>query len=122
MSNTYCEEADIQAIFGATNVEAWSDLDNDENDTKIDARWAAAIAAAGDEIDSWLLSSRYAIPLVTSSGSTPALIETLAAEYAGVWLYEHRGIERENALQAIKEKVQITLQQIRNGDREIDAV
>lgn len=120
MSNTYCQEADINALFGSTNVLKWSDLDNDGSaDT---GRINAAIAAAGDEIDSWLRPTQYTIPLADEDGNTPTIIETLAAEYAGVWLYTHRGVERDHELQPVAEKVQATLQQIRNGDRQIDAM
>lgn len=122
MSNTYCVEADITTIFGATNVEKWSDLDNTGVDATIDARWAAAIAAAGDEIDSWIRPTQYAVPLVDEDGNTPSIITTLAAEFAGVWLYEHQGAVENHALEPVKSRVQQVLREIRDGIRQINAM
>lgn len=120
MSNTYCTSDNMDTVFGSTNIVAWSDPDG--TGSEVTARVTAAIAAAGDEIDSWLRNTRYDIPLVDEDGSTPAIVTTLAAQFAGVWLYENRGVEREHTLQPVRERVQVTLQQIRDGTREIDAM
>ena len=122
MSNTYCVEADITKIFGASNVEKWADLDNTGVDATIDARWAAAIAAAGDEIDSWLRNTQYTIPLADEDAATPSIITSLAAEFAGVWLYEHAGALENHALEPVKSRVQQVLREIRDGTRQINAM
>lgn len=120
MSNTYCTSANIDTIFGSVNIDSWSDPNN--TGSRVAARVTSAIAAAGDEIDSWLRNSRYTIPLKNEDGSTPAIITTLAAEYAGIWMYVNHGTEREHPHGALSAQIQNTLQEIRNGDRQIDAM
>lgn len=120
MSNTYCTQANAETIYGTNNIGSWSDPDN--TGSTVTARITSAIAAAGDEIDSWLLPSRYTIPLADEDSSTPAIIATLAAQLVGVILYENHGAERDHPLVAARDRIEQTLQQIRNGEREIDAM
>lgn len=120
MSNTYCTSANIDTVFGSINIDKWSDPNN--TGSRVAARVTSAIAAAGDYLDSVLRNSRYAIPLVDEDGSTPAIITTLAAQYAGVWMYVNHGAEREHPHGALSASIESTLQQIRNGEREIDAM
>jgi hypothetical protein len=87
-------QADIEKIFGASNVSGeggWADMDNDNDSTKIANRIAQAIQEADEIIDGRLRGTAYKIPLVTASGGTPTLVTLLSAALAGLWLYDPRG-------------------------------
>ena len=88
---TYCTQNHIEAIFGTTNVARWLDLDNDG---VADAgRLDRAIAVAGATIDGVARLTGYKIPLIDVNRNTPTTVEELAANLAGVWLYESRGVQ-----------------------------
>jgi len=80
----YCDKSDVIDIYGAVNVSARADIDNDKNSAKIDARIDRAIAWASDEIDSFLLNSIYQTPVSSADDTVPADIRNLAATLAGV--------------------------------------
>ena len=122
MSNAYCARTDIEALFGPSNVSTWADLDNDENATSITNRITASIAAAGDDLDSWFRNTSFSIPLADEDGDGSPFITTLAATYAGVWLYENHGVDREHGLESARTRYEQTVQEIRSGLREIDIV
>jgi phage gp36-like protein len=88
-SGSYCVRADIEAVFGSTNVERWADLNNDGNATEITARIVRAIQIAEAEVNDRLRGGPYSLPFST----VPVAIENLTASLAGVWLYESRGVE-----------------------------
>lgn len=93
----YCARADIENVFGITNAETWADLDNDGDAGKITARIASACAWATREINDRLRASIYVTPLVEDEGGAlPETVVDLAANLAGVWLYEHRGVKDYN--------------------------
>ncbi len=125
----YSAEADIKQVFGTTNVDKWSDLDDDANAANMAARIAVAVLVADDEIDDSARSQHYRRPLANAAGSTPRTIINLAATIAGLWLYEARGSQDfhpqtgvPNHRLAWKSKwVQRTLNEIRTGIRKIDA-
>ncbi len=85
----YCTRQDIEGVFGADNVAHWADMQNNKNGDHIAARIGQAVEWAKAEIDERLREGPYELPLV----SPPVTIVTLAAELAGVWLYENRGVE-----------------------------
>lgn len=94
MSSIYCTRADIEDLFGVSNVEKWADLDNDLDQDNIDDRITRAITEASDDIDEVMRGGPYDIPIVVTGGSTtPTGITNIAATLAGVWLYTKRGIE-----------------------------
>ena len=125
----YSTEDDLNAIFGPDNIQAWADLDNDDDADKIDARITAAIAVADAQIDDFLRGSHYTVPIANDAGSTPTSITDLSARYAGVWLYESRGVENfdENTGRPLhllawhRSHVYRALREIREGVRRIDA-
>lgn len=95
----YAERVDIEFIFGADNVKKWADLDNDENDVKIANRIDEALNLATVYIDDRLRGGPYKIPFTTegdgsssSHTNVPRQILDACARYAGVKLYESRGI------------------------------
>lgn len=91
----YSDRDDVEMIFGATNVAKWADLDNDEDDGKIDARVEWACEEATDRIDGRLRGGPYEVPF--DGSSVPRTIVTLSARLAGVLLYDGRGVTDEEA-------------------------
>jgi hypothetical protein len=83
----YCDQGDVENVFGVSNVAAWSNLDNTRSDADV-MRIAAALVYAVSEIDDFFRGGPYAVPLVVNSGTTVA---TWAAKLAGIWLYDSRG-------------------------------
>lgn len=88
----YATRADIEAVFGKSNVEQWADLDNDEVHVDIAARINTALADAIEFVDDTLRAGPYTLPLT----STHATIKRLTAILAGVRLYEARGVQDVN--------------------------
>ena len=66
----YCTIRDLQSAYGADRIGAWSRLDPDTADR--------AIVDAGAEIDGYLLSGGYAVPLA----GTPSNIKKYAVDIA----------------------------------------
>jgi hypothetical protein len=96
MSSAYCAQADIEKVYGTTNVGKWADINNDANATTKSGRITEAIDVASEEIDDVLRLLDVRIPAVTAAGATPPTIKHLAAVLAGLWLYEARGAEDYN--------------------------
>lgn len=87
----YISQSDVEAVHGAKNVAMWSNLDSTDRSTTADTdRIATAIENAEDEVDDMFRESRYQIPFVGTSGSTPRKVVDWCAKLAGVWLYESR--------------------------------
>lgn len=89
----YCEDSDIEQIFGTENVDFWADLSgSDEASTKAARKeWARELAT--EMVDNILRGTPYAVPAKSPSGSTPKTIVDLTARLAGLWLYEARGTD-----------------------------
>lgn len=126
----YCERQDIEDRFGTTNVQKWADLDNDQDGATIARRILAARRYAYEQINAQMRRSRYAIPLADDDGETPYDISEIAANLAGVWLYENRGVtdydddtgQGRHQLKWNRDRANMELRQIRSGARQIDAV
>ncbi len=123
--SAYCARADIEQIFGTSNVEKWADLDDDADATKITARITAMIAEASEDIDDQLRGGRYELPFPSGTMT----ITTLAARLAGVLLYEARGVrdfESETGtpyhrLQWHRNRVEQVIKEIQSGQRILNA-
>lgn len=90
----YCIQADIELIFGTTNVSAadgWADINKDANATTISDRIDQAIAVASERIDDVLRLSPYGAAYTNAAGTQSVTITDLAAKLAGIWLYETKG-------------------------------
>ena len=126
----YCQQSDIEAVFGPANVAKWADLDNSGDADAIAARIAAAIAWATCEIEDRLRGGPYVIPLVgaTVYPALPVTVVDMAANFAGVWLYENRGVQDFDAetgqalhrLQFNRKRAETALAEIRANKRQID--
>ena len=86
----YIVKADVESIFGIDNVKTWADLDNDQVQSKIDARVTASITTAEAMCNDRLRSGPYAIPI---SGTIPDTVKDICAKLAGNWLYDARGTD-----------------------------
>ena len=90
------DQDDIEAVFGDSNVAAWSNLENDSTAANT-ARITAAITYAEATFTNRLRDSRYVVPLVPLSGTHDPEVVDICAKLAGVWLYESRGIRDSEA-------------------------
>jgi len=124
MATGYCTRQDIEDVFGPHNVRKWADIENNGDGAHIGGRIAKAIEVAKNEIDDRLRGGYYTVPFA----STPETIRQLAAHYAGVWLYESRGIEDFDQLTGAaihrlswhRDHVDRVLRQIMKGERRLD--
>jgi phage gp36-like protein len=95
----YCTIADLQAAYGEDRIAAWSHLDADTVDR--------AITDAGAEIDGYLFSGGYAVPL---SGA-PANIKKYAVDIACASLVLSAGmLEADPGGKAVYEQAKIARQ------------
>lgn len=85
---TYADRDDIELQFGASNVLKWADIDNDADNASITDRIDWALDLADEEINTRLRMGPYAIPFTT----VPVKIKNMAAIWAGILLYEARGV------------------------------
>lgn len=123
----YCTQANIESVFGDTNVAKWADMDNDGSADS--GRIDRAISVADAMIDDVCRLTGLKIPVQNAAGSTPTTIEELSANLAGVWLYEARGVmdfseggEPNHRLAWHRHNARRTLHQIRTGQIKLDAV
>lgn len=123
----YCTRTDIETLFGANNVAAWADLDNDEDTVKVAARIVAAIVTADDFIESYMRDGPYALPLADDEDAVPALVRDISARLAGSNLYSARGVidydpngEPVNRLQWHREQAEKNLQRLKNRTLNLD--
>lgn len=125
----YSTEADIKQVFGTTNVDKWSDLDDDANAANMAARIAVAVLVADDEIDDAARGMPYRLPLANAAGTTPRTVINLASTIAGLWLYEARGSNDFHPQTGVPNHrlawkslwVRRTLDEIRTGIKKLDA-
>jgi len=86
----YIAQSNIEAVFGAANVQVWSQLDPSLVTTDA-ARVASSINYAEATVEDRFRGGAYAIPF---SGASYVLTDW-CAKLAGVWLYESRGLRVE---------------------------
>jgi len=130
----YYSRDNAEQVYGVTAIRDWANLERgDVTDESVLADITARINTIGAwvdaEIDEHAIQANYQIPLVNSSGATPATIQHLAAVLLGVWLYEamgnfdidpntkqvvHRFVFREQWARQV-------LEEIKSGDRKVDA-
>ncbi len=121
----YCSRAHMESMFGRENIAKWADMENTEDAQLGFSRVSRSIVVATAEIDDRLRDGPVVIPFAVP----PTTIVNLAAAFAGVWLYESRGIEDfdDTTGQPIhrlahhKKQAIRTLDEIRAGKRVIDA-
>jgi phage gp36-like protein len=119
----YAESKDIELIFGRSNVRKWADVENTESAYEIDQRICWALSEARAYIDDRLRGGRYTIPFT----DPPTRIVSMSARYAGVLLYDSRGItdmsedgKPKHQLSAHRDMVEKFLDQILSGKIRLD--
>lgn len=116
----YATQANIEDIFGASNVDAWATHSGDD-EAATAARIARSLVVAEDHVNSRLRRGPYAIPFA----SAPTIIVDATARLAGVWLYECRGVadatnEETSNLLRHKESVDALLADVLSGKMRLD--
>lgn len=90
-AGSYIIQADIENVFGTSNVQKWSQLDNDF-DIADTTRITTAITYAEERVENRFRESRYALPFSPISNE----IKEWCAKLAGIWLYQSRGQDDDN--------------------------
>lgn len=90
----YATRSDLERHYGRTNVIKWADLDNDNNTESIAERIQWALVAATSYLDNRLRFGPYTVPF---EDPYPLELTRMCAWYAGVLLYESRGVTDFNA-------------------------
>lgn len=88
----FCVQADVEQIFGTSNVDSWADLTGADLAATKTARIARAIAYAEDMAKSILRGGPESIDRIDSN--TPVIVRDATATLAGVYLYEARGLDK----------------------------
>jgi phage gp36-like protein len=87
---SYAQQSDIEAVFGPTNVAAWTLFETGTPDGATNTvRIEAALAYADGEVDAFFAGGPYAVPLTVETGAQP-VVAYWAAVIAGCWLYGSR--------------------------------
>ena len=120
---SYAAVADLYNRFGQTNVQAWADLDGDQDALKIGARLQLALDCTANDIDAAARSKYYVVPLTAMDASTALQVMQLNRDSAAVWLYFSRGQlgtegvqdPRAGAFNALKKQCDAQIMAITNG-------
>jgi phage gp36-like protein len=69
---SYAQQSDIEAVFGPTNVAAWTLFETGTPDGATNTvRIEAALAYADGEVDAFFAGGPYAVPLTVETGAQP---------------------------------------------------
>ncbi len=123
----YAQQSDIEAIFGPSDVAAWTLFQTGTPGGPADGdRVAAALAYADGEVDAFFAGGPYAVPLAASSVAQP-IVAYWAGVIAGCWLYGSRaGVSyvdyAGNRYLALKASVYADMQLYKAGIKRLDAV
>ncbi len=114
-SGHYADQADMEAKFGAINVQIWSNKDNDTADTDTIAV-QRALDLADEKLNSFFRDGPYAVPLTPITD----MIRDWAVVMAGYELYFARGMRDKkdtvgNLLKELLEAVKREMRQYRSG-------
>lgn len=90
---TYITRADVEAVWGASNVAEWANLESADPPVNADARIAAAILWAEGWLHVRMADGPYTLPL-SGTDADMAVIRDVVVRYAGRWLYSARRHER----------------------------
>jgi len=111
----YASQTNLERRYGAGNIAAWSNLDNDDAEANNDAV-TDAIAEAEQIIDDRLRNGPYAIPLVATSGNTLYQARRWTVTLAAHILYGSRGFTEGDKIAGRMESA------VENVHAEIDAI
>jgi hypothetical protein len=123
----YCQQSDIENVFGVQNVAIWSNLEGSASNTIANpTQVASAINYASNYVEMMMANSIYAIPLQGTQGALPPVLIDIIAKIAGFWLYSSRGLlekeEKVKRIEAIMDRAECKLDAIINGKISIPLV
>lgn len=90
--SSYCTRADVERRWGVMNVRMWANLDNDNDEYKIQAQIDWAILSATSRIESDFASYIYKLPF----NPVPLEVRRHASALAGVELFNCRAMAATN--------------------------
>lgn len=112
----YATRADVELLYGPTNVQNWADLQNDRDPGYIDQRVAWALTLATSQVNGMLKFGPHLIPF--EEPLDPMVVD-MTARLAGVLLYESRdpadGDEKPGAMARQRNAVDKLVRRIRAG-------
>lgn len=85
---TYATRTQVELIFGSTNVRKWADVENNDDDDTVQARICWALNTSYAYLNDRLFGGPYEVPF----DDVPTSLQVMSARYAGVLLYESRGV------------------------------
>lgn len=85
----YCDRANIEMIYGTTNVRKWADIENNGEEDHIEDRIDWACQTATTRMNDRLREGTYPVPF---ESPYPEQVIEMTARLAGVLLYDSRGI------------------------------
>ena len=121
-AGNYITQSDLEDAFGADNIAAWSNYDNDTTTAN-----TSAITAAILKGEQWVLNrfrgSRYAVPLVCLDATADPVISDAMATAAVWFLYRGRGIRdgaAENRIGPLLDAAAVEIRKIVQGSLQIN--
>lgn len=121
-SGNYITQSDLEDAFGADNIAAWSNYDNDTTTAN-----TSAITAAILKGEQWVLNrfrgSRYAVPLVCLDATADPVIADAMATAAAWYLYRGRGLRdgaAENRMSPLLDAAAVEIRKIVQGSLQIN--
>lgn len=85
----YATRTDMDNVFGSDNINKWANVNGNSNAIEITGRVAWALEQATAEINDELFLGPYEIPF---TAPIPLQVVRQCATFAGVLLYEARGV------------------------------
>ena len=119
---TYSNQANMELVYGSSNICGWADLDNDQDMSKILLRITWSLETVYSLLNDRLREGPYTLPFIASP-SSPTVIEYLSSLWAGVLLYNSRRIaqdETDNQASAQMKEVDKLISDLLSGRMKLD--
>lgn len=107
----YGSQTDMENVFGTTNIEVYSDLENNAPAQLDLTRVQAASDYADDQINNFFYEGPFTVPLSFTQAWARTAARYWYAKLAGTWLYQSRGVRDDDG--AAKRYVEMTAQVFR---------
>jgi hypothetical protein len=96
-SDTYSADADLDNAYGADNVTAWADLNDNADATEIAARKAWARGVAFREMNDAMRAVGLTVPATADNFLGFSSLADIEAQVAGFVLHRSRGVSNQQA-------------------------
>ena len=120
----YCAISDLVLRFGQTNLTMWSALEGDNSSANILLREQAAIDWATAQINSLLMRSGYAIPLVFGDTYAQGVVLEWCVDLAVFHIYAARGHldedKSEGKFEKMRAKTMAEIMRVRAGSMQLN--